>query len=161
MPWFGRLLSLAAEAAADLVASCAGGRGRPPAGQGRALCPCPWPRSHGWGLPQQGRQPGRGAQELKRALPHPKQAGAGPKYPKALAHPQPSFNLAPRAIFLCSGVPWLGLRIRCATLQVSAVVVEWMGGLSRWRVSSVLLDVRCSFAEVKDYQSGWATSVRC
>ena len=80
---------------------------------------------------------------------------------ETLARPQPLFYLASRAIFPVSGVPWLGLRILCATLQVSTVVVERMGGLSRSRVSSVLLDVCCSFAEVKHYQSRWATSYWC
>ena len=102
--WLGLCHGLAgcSEAAADLVASCAGGRGRPPAGWGRALCPCSWPRSQGWGLPQQGKQPGRGPQNPNKPLPHHKQAGAGPKYPKRpWPTRSPFFLLSPSGYFSC------------------------------------------------------------
>ena len=87
--------------------------------------------------------------------------GRDPSTRRGLGPPAAPFYLASRAIFPVFRCAMAWVAHTCATLQVSTLVVERMGGLSRWRVSSVLLDVRCSFAEVKHYQSRWATSFWC
>ena len=58
--------------------------------------------------------------------------GRDPSTRTGLNPPAASFLPSPSSFFLCSGVPWLGLRKICTILQVSTVVVERMGGLSRW-----------------------------